>query len=280
MALTFLAAFFLGLIVSSPLAAMMGRAGHTRENYKGKGVPTSVGIAFLLVATPVAFAGGVMGLAPPEAVVWGAFIATSVGLIGLLDDLAGAKAAKGLRGHFRALLFQGILSTGALKAIFGGLIALIAAWPVSEGIVELAVNTMIIALSTNFINLLDLRPGRAAKGYLFGLILLVLTRRAGLTSGEAASSSMLNAYFLAPLTGAFLGYLPLDLSERAMMGDTGSNVLGAMMGYGYSVLASPIVKWVFLSFLILIHLYTERHSLSEAIDRSPVLRFLDRLGRI
>ena len=77
----------------------------------------------------------------------------------------------------------------------------------------------LLILATNLFNLLDLRPGRAEKG----LALL----GAGLCLG---------AWTLAPieLLGIFAGPVLvgawLTLRERAMLGDTGSNLIGAIAG--------------------------------------------------
>ncbi len=77
----------------------------------------------------------------------------------------------------------------------------------------------LLVLATNLFNLLDLRPGRAEKA----LALL----GAGLCLG---------AWTLAPLEllGIFAGPVLvgawLTLRERAMLGDTGSNLIGAVAG--------------------------------------------------
>ena len=64
-----------------------------------------------------------------------------------------------------------------------------------------------------------------------------------------------------------------------MMGDAGSNVLGISIGifmaFGYSM----NVKIGWLVFLVLIHILTEKYSLTKIIEKNKVLNFLDRLGR-
>ena len=64
-----------------------------------------------------------------------------------------------------------------------------------------------------------------------------------------------------------------------MMGDTGSNVLGIsigilmVMGYTFKVRVSWLV------FLVLIHILTEKFSLTKIIEKNKVLNFIDKLGR-
>ena len=63
----------------------------------------------------------------------GCVAAVGFGLFGLLDDLAGSTARRGFRGHVGALR-QGELTTGLLKLVGGGLVAVVVAWPVGRGL--------------------------------------------------------------------------------------------------------------------------------------------------
>ena len=76
-----------------------------------------------------------------------------------------------------------------------------------------------LVLATNVFNLLDLRPGRAIKAF----VLL----GAGLTLGSLDARPLWSlGLFAAPALVAGL----YDLRERAMLGDTGANLLGALAG--------------------------------------------------
>ncbi|MCL0032897.1 hypothetical protein M1M96_01985 [Peptococcaceae bacterium] len=120
---------------------------------------------------------------------------------------------------------KGQLTTGALKALGGGLLALSITfmsckfdWN-TQSSVDIIINVFIIVLSINVINLLDLRPGRAGKAFLFLSMIILLF----------ADWS----YSILPLSliiGSLLVYLYWDLKSYVMMGDTGSNALGVVIG--------------------------------------------------
>ncbi|MGE5545064.1 MAG: hypothetical protein ACM3UW_08850, partial [Bacillota bacterium] len=160
----------------------------------------------------------------------------------------------------------GELTTGGLKALGGGMISIYVSLFYSRTLVEFAVNVLVIALFTNCMNLFDLRPGRCVKAFLLLFIPLLLV-----------SDSYYTLFI--PMAGAVLAYFPYDLRARVMMGDTGSNVLGVTLGimavYGLEL----SVRVVLLVGLILLHIFTERYSLSEVIDNNRFFRWLDGLGR-
>jgi hypothetical protein len=70
------------------------------------------------------------------------------------------------------------------------------------------------------------------------------------------------------------------LRERAMLGDTGSNVAGALIGIWLVTTLSDPGRLVALGVLIVLTVYGEFRSISAAIDRVPPLRWLDSLGRV
>ena len=162
-----------------------------------------------------------LDLLDPELRRWAVYV-LGVALLGLLDDALGrgadADTARGWRGHARAVL-AGRFSTGAIKAV--GALAL-AAYATSglgrEGL-DYVADLALLLLATNLFNLLDLRPGRVEK--VFALLL------AGLCLGAwtAAPLELLGLFIGPVLVGA-----AFTLRERAMLGDTGSNLVGALAG--------------------------------------------------
>lgn len=63
-----------------------------------------------------------------------------------------------------------------------------------------------------------------------------------------------------------------------MMGDVGSNVLGAIIGLEL-MNVSVLAKLAILVVLVGIHVYAEKGSLTSIIEQTPLLEYLDSLGR-
>ena len=244
------------------------RNGWTRSNWRGRDLPFPAGVlcvAFSLVA--VALLGALEGLVSRDLVSVDVLaLAMGVAFLGLLDDLLDAPA-RGLRGHARALLGGGF-STGVLKA--GGTVALAIAVLADRtpSTAELLLSVAVVVLCTNAFNLLDLRPGRAAKAFvLLGVVLLLHTR-------DLAALSQLGV-FVGPLL--VLGVY--DLRERAMLGDTGSNLLGALAGLWLVTALGVTGELAALCALLALTAYGELKSISQTIESVGPLRALDRLGR-
>ena len=70
-----------------------------------------------------------------------------------------------------------------------------------------------------------------------------------------------------------------DLRERAMLGDTGANLLGALGGLWLVLTLSGTGQLVALAVLAAITVYGEVRSISALVERTPGLRYLDSLGR-
>ena len=123
-----------------------------------------------------------------------------------------------------------------------------------------------LALFTNLLNLLDLRPGRAIKFYL--CLLFILGLSSFFTGAHHWFALML------PLIGTVIGYFPFDLKACSMMGDAGSNVLGISVGMLAVSQLDYQGKLIVLVFLILIHWFTEKYSLSTIIANNRLLACL------
>jgi UDP-N-acetylmuramyl pentapeptide phosphotransferase/UDP-N-acetylglucosamine-1-phosphate transferase len=244
------------------------RAGRlTVENHRGVLVPRSLGIWLALAA--VASTGAVALTGWPEAVSrvgWGALGATLlVFAAGLVDDLVPA-GPRGLRDHLRALA-TGRISTGIVKVvvIVAAAVVAIALQPGRSGGIRLA-GVVLVAACANVWNGLDVRPGRAIK---FGLVAFL-----GLAGVDLAA--------LPTLAGVALGSaaaLWFDLTERAMLGDGGANLLGFTIGLG---LYLTLPGWgVVLAGAVAvgINVVAETVTLSRLIEATPPLRWFDALGR-
>jgi UDP-GlcNAc:undecaprenyl-phosphate/decaprenyl-phosphate GlcNAc-1-phosphate transferase len=212
-----------------------------------------------------------LDLLDPDLSRWAVYV-VGVTLLGLMDDSLGSGAAEGAprgwRGHARALA-AGRFSTGAIKAI--GALALAAYATSGRGREDLdyLADLALLLLATNLFNLLDLRPGRAEKA-------LVLVLAAVCLGGWTAEPLELLGVFIAPvLVGA-----AFTLRERAMLGDTGANLVGALAGISLLVTLSDEGRLVALVAVVALTVFGEFRSISGVIERVPPLRALDSLGRV
>jgi UDP-GlcNAc:undecaprenyl-phosphate GlcNAc-1-phosphate transferase len=195
-----------------------------------------------------------------------AMYVVGVALLGLVDD-ALSTAPRGWRGHGAALL-RGEFSTGILKAAgsLGLALFVLSALGFSNERYLLAVAVLVLA--TNLFNLLDLRPGRASKAF----VLLA----AGLSLGAADAKPL---WLLGLFAGPALVAGAYDLRERAMLGDTGANLLGALAGWWLLLTLSLTGLEIALALLAIITLFGEFRSISALVEKTPGLRALDSLGR-
>ncbi len=248
------------------LLPMLQEVGAVRKNYLGKDIPVSAGFSFPMAFMIVVLVYALLGKyqSTYQLLLLGLM---SISFLGFIDDMLGQRDTLGFKGHFGAL-FKGRLTTGGLKAVGGGLIAFFAAVYISGAWWDIILNTLIIALFTNMMNLLDLRPGRAVKGYLVFLLVIVIV-----------AMGRMDYFLLAPLLGAVLYYFHADLQAKVMMGDAGSNVLGFALGFLVVTSLSLTARLGFLVFLIAIHIYTEKFSLTVTIEKNALLRAIDQLGR-
>ncbi len=238
-----------------------------RTNYAGRPLTLLGGPVLAAAATATAVAGAPAGWGPATAVV-----GVVSGAVGGYDDLAGARPDqardKGLAGHLAALR-AGRVSAGAVKVAGIGAAAAAAAVLTRRGsgagpLVDGVLTTGLVAGTANLVNLLDLRPGRAAKaGSLLAAALL-----AGPSGGLVAG----------PL-GASLAVLPTDLDERVMLGDAGANALGALLGLRLAAGRSRAARAAVLVVVSGLTLASEKVSFTQVIEATPVLREVDRLGR-
>jgi hypothetical protein len=169
----------------------------------------------------------------------------AVAAAGLADDLWSGPE-RGFRAHLR-----GGRTTGVLKLVGIPAIALAATRSLS--------GALLVGLSANALNQLDTRPGRALKGYLLA--------RAAL-GGRPRRADLLAVLLL-----------PYDLREMGMLGDAGSNALGAVLGFESVRRFTGPGRLAAIGALATLTVVGERRSLGAVIERSRVLGPLDRLGR-
>jgi hypothetical protein len=165
----------------------------------------------------------------------------AVAAIGLADDLWSGPE-RGFAAHLRSGR-----TTGVLKLVGIPLVGLLATRKVS--------GALLVGLAANALNQLDTRPGRALKAYLAAAVPLRAPK------------------------GAAVLLLSYDLREMAMLGDGGSNALGALLGLKSVSRLTDRGRWIAIGALAGLTLIGERTSLGRVIERTPGLRELDALGR-
>jgi hypothetical protein len=199
----------------------------------------------LLLATLAPQGRNFRGLRLP--LVGAAFVAVTpvVALVGLADD-RWSGPERGFRQHLRAGTTTGVLKLVAIPA-----------WSLWR--TRSFSGALLVSLSANVLNQLDTRPGRALKAYAIGSAV------AGRRPGRADLIAVLLA--------------PYDLREMAMLGDAGSNALGAVLGLHSVERFTGRGRWSAIAALAGLTLLGERRSIGGLIERTPLLRDLDAWGR-
>jgi UDP-N-acetylmuramyl pentapeptide phosphotransferase/UDP-N-acetylglucosamine-1-phosphate transferase len=246
-----------------------------RINYRGVVVYTAAGIVIAVAALFVEAgrsALGAIGLGDEPGLNLARqpvlFAALGFAFLGFLDDVLGGED-RGFKGHITALA-HGRLTSGMVKLLGGAAIALVlASVPGFVTWQRLLSDAVLIALAANLANLLDRAPGRTIKYSLVAYLPLAVVAGAG-SVGVA----------VAPVMGAAVGVLPEDLREHVMLGDTGANILGGVLGLMVVLVCGRGVRNGVLVGLILLNLASEFVSFSRVIQAVPPLRWFDSLGRL
>ncbi|MER6632735.1 hypothetical protein ABT301_31705 [Streptomyces sp. NPDC000987] len=182
-----------------------GRGLWERENYAGRTVGLYAGPASALAAAVA------VGRVRPAA----GFAVLAAGACGAWDDVAGDHR-RGLRAHLSALR-DGEVTSGAVKLFGISAAGLVAGALLKERFPDKVLAGIVIAGTAHFVNLVDVRPGRAAAA------VIALGAPGLLREGPGGQSA-------AAAVGAAAAVLPDDLGERLMLGDAGAHALGAALG--------------------------------------------------
>lgn len=275
-----------------------------RTNFHGATVSLRGGVA--MAGAAVASAAVASALSDqPRAALGGAVASLGGGLAGYIDDVDqgahdGGKVAKGLKGHLGALA-HGQVTTGVIKIAGIGASALAAsalvgskATSVSGKAADLALNTVLIAGTANLANLLDLRPGRALKATVLVATPLSYFSCAAAKTPASGASGAASATPAAPasaspasaqrllasgLNAAAITALVEDLQETTMLGDTGANAAGALLGTSLAANDSWKLRLGTTLGVVGLILASEKVSFSKVIAANPALNWLDQLWR-
>ncbi len=257
-------------VAAVPLMYWLTRRGNlVRPNFRGEEIPVGFGYLLVLSSLPAYFVAVWIWPQTSKEIMSFVFAIAVFGTLGLADDICGSRSTGGFRGHFSQLL-KGKVTTGAIKAIVGGAVALLIGSLIADSDARIGIlNGLVIALTANLLNLLDLRPGRAVSCYWLFLLAFALSRWDGSWSW----------WTVLPVLPAAVWLTGLDRRAKIMLGDAGSNVLGVVLGLAFAWNLGIASKLAVLAVLAGIHLYSEKYSISRLIDNNPVLRRIDcRLG--
>lgn len=280
-----------------------------RTNFHGVTVTLRGGVA--MAGAAVASAAVASALSDqPRAALGGVVASLGGGLAGYIDDVDqgahdGGKVAKGLKGHLGALA-HGQVTTGVIKIAGIGASALAAsalvgskATSVSGKAADLALNTVLIAGTANLANLLDLRPGRALKATVLVAAPLsyfscaaaktpaweTSATASGAVASEtpaapaSASGASAQRLLASGLNAAAITALVEDLQETTMLGDTGANAAGALLGTSLAANDSWKLRLGTTLGVVGLILASEKVSFSKVIAANPALNWLDQLWR-
>ncbi|MCF6094427.1 hypothetical protein L1765_10665 [Microaerobacter geothermalis] len=248
-----------------PFYQFLIRNGLIRENYLGFPIPVGTGV-FIFIFTLVFLFLQMPILEPTLLILTFVIMLVSAGL-GWIDDRFGNHRSKGIKGHFQSFIKRKKITTGFIKASGGLIMSSFVSFMMHSSIIWFLTGTLFMALMMNFINLLDLRPGRAIK--MFWLLVIILF----------PFLHVKNMVYIWPTVMATILLYPEDIQGKSMLGDTGSNLLGAALGFWYLLWVPEIMNLILLLLLIVVHLYAEKHSISQLIQRNRWLYAFDQWGR-
>lgn len=195
------------------------------------------------------------------------FIMSSLGIIGFIDDRFGSKEIKGIRGHITNFYKKKRISTGLAKLILITIVGLNISAVLYDELLTIFVCTITFAIWTNIINLLDVRPGRAIKGFWVLTIVLFSVHFLNIT------------YLVWVIVIQSILLIIIDIYEWGMLGDSGSNILGGMIGFWMIAYSSNIEVYVYLAIGSVLTIYAEKKSFSQWIEKHPMIQRIDHWGR-
>ena len=263
--LSIIIASALTLYIKPRLISILRNKDMIVSNYSGKDVTCGGGLIFIIPCMVAVLP--FWKLIGQENIIAYLVLLLSMTLVGYLDDSLGEDVRKGFKGHLKALM-TGCFSTGILKITFALIIGFIISRVYYSSILAIVFNTLLFSLSMNFINLLDLRPGRAIKS--FALVTLFVSLSSGLQS----------MWILLPIYSSLTIYIKDEMEELCMLGDTGANLLGGILGMYVLKEAYPGIKYTLFILLLILHIIAEFKSFSKIIDSIPILKYMDSFGQL
>ncbi len=265
-----LLALILGIVATVQAAVYFSlkRFNLVQQNYRGVKIPFMYGFAITIPA--IALLANIT--LPRDSIsttnnpqLW-IFAIISFTILGVADDIAGDRTVKGLKGHLLALTMSHKITTGLVKAVVGLAVGLFCGKAIGLDTVMKVSGGLTISLCANAFNLLDLRPGRASGTFVLTSVIL-----SAVALQQHQNAALLLICVLLPTALEWI----VDSRALAMMGDTGSNVIGASMGLAIVSFQSTAINVLSVIGLIGLHILAERVSLTKVITSCAPLNWLD-----
>ncbi len=263
-ALMFIYIIFTSVIILYILNYFAIRFHNLEVNYCKKVIPIGSGLVIpVSLLTLIPFVGGFIDHAR-----WLMYclLTLVLGAIGFIDDRYGTKSIKGIRGHLLHLKNYRKLTSGLIKMV----VIITTGFSISvylyDTIPRIFISTLTFAMWTNIFNFLDVRPARALKGFwiVYFIMLAFHFEYIGFIEWSVIIVTVLLFF--------------VDIMQKGMLGDAGSNILGGIVGYWLVYLSSVMETMLWLLVGLLLTYYAEKKSFSLWIEKHPLIRKIDRLG--
>lgn len=237
-----------------------------RQNFRGEDIPSGLGIIMVLSYFLLTLPMILIREEDTLLIIFKLLAISGASLAGLIDDFLG-DGSRGFYGHFARLFKKGEITSGLIKVAAGGILGLLIGILAGGPLYTFPLNALLFPLTVNTFNLLDVRPGRSLKLYILISVLLFLWIEEGLL------------FLIAPVLGASLILFPFDLKEEGMLGDVGSNLLGASLGFILVFALDYRIKALLVPLLTFLQWKGDRVSLTSLIEKNNLLNYFDNLGR-
>lgn len=251
------------LLASFLLIPVFKKTGFTKQNYKKKLIPYSGGTVIFLgivISYVIIYAANKISYFK---MIFFIFALSGIYAVGMADDVFGDRNIKGIKNNLASILYKRFSMGIAKVVIIVGISCYIYYFFNEE---YWFLKGILTALITNFFNLLDLRPGRCIKFY---FVLWIALFYANLRW----TGQLYNISFL-----VLAAYYYFDAFGYSMLGDSGANLIGFILGIILSEAISNNVIMIILLIILLtqLQLLFDRFSFTDIISKFYILDYFDR----
>lgn len=252
----------MGVVVLFPVIVWLSewffkKVGWKVTNYLGDEIPYNLGFGLLVALYFFSFLFGHIIFIIYLTLLW---------VTGIVDDCFGTKYPKGLKGHVRFFLATGNMTTGLLKLLCTVSIAFVITIWIEGGFLEKTLSFLLLILPPHIMNLFDTRPLRVWKVLILHCLLFY-------------------PYFFFIPNEIFLPFFVIvatlvyfEGSRRGMLGDNGATLLGGLVGVLSVLFLSITAQLSLVAFYVLMIIVTEKISISQYIEKRPLLKKIDQWG--